>query len=466
MNKKTRISVLLTSVVIALLVAVGFISNNIYKSNKANANQSKVDSYEKYLPTIEQLAKECGLELAKKQCPNVDITVKGTTPLYNVTNDIVGYSVAFESNGVDYGYANLDFTTDQLFTDFAISKNANSIYEELSSDFAVSSSKVDVSDVENKLYNTNGLDYAVTAEADGEDYFFYGAETYTSDDFNDILEHYEDAYLDYYDNIEYEDNFYYGIPEEDNDFIVEGKIADWFKKWIKKLFPSFFDSDQADEELISPTPYPEHSEVLKKANLVLGDIAEPVMLPQYDVNKSLVSQETIMTTTKRYACGLVALTAICRQEDIMLNNNLQDTFNKLWDVTDTQKGIYDTISNYGIDGIECSGTSVYMMSVGMTAYGQCVNALIRGNSQNAPTIDFYKNAVDNAKPSVLCYQIAEKGGHGVSILGYTSSTVGTQTFDYILAADGWYDDAPRYVMYYPNLFESTTGIVYDIVKQN
>ena len=463
MNKKTRISVLLTSVMVALLVAVGFISNNTYKSNKANANQSQVDSYEKYLPTIEQLAKECGLELAKKQCPNVNITVKSTTPLYNVTNDIVGYSVSFESNGVNYGYANLDFTTDQLFTDFAISKNATGIYEGLSEDFAKSNDKVEASDIENKIYSTNGLDYAVTAENDGEEYFFYNAETYTSDDFNDVLEHYEDAYLEYYDNIEYEDNFYYGIPSEDNDFIIEGKVSDWFKKWIKKLFPGFFDSDDA---LIEPTPYPEHSEVLKKENLVIGDVATPVMLPQYSLEKSLVSQKTIMTTTKRYACGLVALTAICSQEDIMLNNNLQDTFNKLWDVTGTQNGIYDTISNYGIDGIECSGTSVYMMSAGMTAYGQFVNATIRGRSQSTPTIDFYKQAVDSAKPSVLCYQIADKGGHGVSILGYTTSTVGSQTFDYILAADGWYDDAPRYVMYYPNLFESTTGIVYDIAKNN
>ena len=79
--------------------------------------------------------------------------------------------------------------------------------------------------------------------------------------------------------------------------------------------------------------------------------------------------------------------------------------------------------------------------------------------------DIYgKDAVNNYMPSVLCYQIADKGGHGVSILGYTTSTIGKQEFDYLLAADGWFDDAPRYVMYYPHLFESTTGLSYLIQK--
>ena len=171
-----------------------------------------------------------------------------------------------------------------------------------------------------------------------------------------------------------------------------------------------------------------------------------------------------MTTTKKYACGLVALTGICAQEDILYKGNIQDTFHKLWEVTDTEKGIYDTISNYGIDGIVCSGTTVYMMAQGMKNYGRVVGANINSTSANNPNINFFRGAVDSNLSSVLCYQIADKGGHGVSILGYTTATVGEQTFDYILAADGWYDDAPRYVMYYPQLFESTTGIAYFVEK--
>ncbi|MBE5936114.1 MAG: hypothetical protein E7262_10115 [Lachnospiraceae bacterium] len=455
-SKKSRVSVLCASLVAMLVLTLCIVSNN---SAKSKANQPEADSYEQYLPTIEQLAKECGLYLANQQCPDVDISVKDTTPIYDVTNNIVGYSVAFESNGADYGYANLNFTTDELFTDFAISENANNLHSSIAEDFVVANSDVEADEITDKLYNTNGIDYAVSAETDGEELFFYNAETYTSEDFEDMLDHYEANYIEYYDNTEYEDNFFYGIPEENNDFVVQGKIADWFKKWIKKLFPSFFDN-----EPIVPTAYPEHSEVLKKSSKVLGELAKPVMLPQYSVDKSLVSQETIMTTTKKYACGLVALTGICAQEDILVNGNIQDTFHKLWDVTGTENGIYDTISNYGVDGIVCSGTSVYMMGQGMRIYGHELGVNINYTSKMKPTVDFFQSAVNNGLSSVLCYQIADKGGHGVSILGYTTSKVNDQTFDYIVAADGWFDDAPRYVMYYPELFESTTGLAYMIQK--
>ena len=455
-SKKSRISMLCASLVAMLILSVCIISNNAAKSN---ANQPNDNSYEEYLPVIEQLAKECGLSLAADVCPDTDISVKQTNPIYDITDNIVGYSVAFESNGVDYGYANLNFTTNELITDFAISENATSLHESIAEDFVIANNNIEANDVTDKLYNTNGIDYAVSAESNGKEFFFYNAETYTSDDFNDVLDHYEENYLSYYDNTEYEDDFISSVLSEDDNFVVQGKIADWFKKWIKKLFPSWFNKDT-----ITPTAYPEHSEVLKKSSKVLGELAEPVMIKQYSKEKSLVSQETIMTTTKKYACGLVALTGICAQEDILYKGNIQDTFHKLWNVTDTEKGIYDTISNYGIDGIVCSGTSVLMMEQGMYAYCNELGATLRTGSKFAPTVDFFRSAVDNNMSSVLCYQIADKGGHGVSILGYTTATVDNQTFDYIVAADGWYDDAPRYVMYYPHLFESTTGIAYSIQK--
>ena len=447
---------LCASLVAMLVLSVCIISNNAAKSN---ANQPKEISYEEYLPTVEQLAKESGLYLANEQCPDVDITVKETNPIYDITNNIVGYSVAFESNDVDYGYANFNFTTDELVTDFAISENASSLHDSIAEDFVTANNNIKAEEITDKLYNTNGIDYAVSSESNGKEFFFYNAETFTSEDFNEVLDHYEENYLEYYDNTEYEDDFIYSVAGEDDNFVVQGKIADWFKKWIKKLFPSFFNNDT-----ITPTAYPEHSEVLKKSSKVLGELADPVMINQYSKEKSLISQETIMTTTKKYACGLVALTGICAQEDILTNGTIQDTFHKLWDVTDTESGIYDTISNYGIDGIVCSGTSVYMMGQGMKNYGREVGATIDYTSQPVPTVDFFRNAVDNNMSSVLCYQIADKGGHGVSILGYTTATVNNQTFDYIVAADGWYDDAPRYVMYFPELFESTTGLAYFIQK--
>ena len=100
----------------------------------------------------------------------------------------------------------------------------------------------------------------------------------------------------------------------------------------------------------------------------------------------------------------------------------------------------------------------------MQLYGAELGIYIRPNSQMNPQFELFKAAVDGHYSSVLCYQIANEGGHGVSILGYANGTINDQKLDYILAADGWYDDIPRYVLYNPALFESTTAIIYEIQK--
>lgn len=454
--------------VTALALSVGSVlcaysvSNHQRSSKADNIN----NSYEKMLPAIENVSKQCALALANKTEPELKLEVKDTVPIYNVTNNIVGYSVSYYKDNTPYGYASFDFTTDELVTDFVIHKDTDSMYDVLSNSFAESNNKVEVEDCTNKLYSTTGIEYAVSATEGKKDkeIFYYNATTYDGDDFDAMLDYYENLYLDLYNNTEYTDNFYYHLTEEESqeDYIVQGNIADWFKKWLKKLFPSYFDGD---DNFVEPTAYPNHSEVFKEVDKLVGEVSEPVMLPQYSREKSLTSQKTIMTTTNRYACGLVALTSICNQEDILLNGNIQDTFNKLWDLTGTQDNIYETGTFYGNYTVECSGTSIYQMAQGMKKYGKEIGADINTASKSTPSFTVFKNAVDNKLSSVLCYQIENEGGHGVSILGYAFGTVGKHTLDYLLAADGWYDDIPRYVLYNPALFQETTAITYKITKK-
>lgn len=455
-SKKVTICATALALSICSVFGAYCISSN-QKSSKADEAST---SYEELLPTIEQVSKECALSLAQKTEPDLDLEIKDAVPIYNVTDNIVGYSVSYYDGETPYGYASFDFTTDELITDFVINKNTDSMYNVLTKAFAKSCDSIELNECTNKLFNTTSVDYAVSATDNNKEFFYYNSSTYSEDDFDDMLDYYEDNYLDFYDNTEYEDSFYSDLSEIDveNDYIVQGQIADWFKKWLKKLFPSFFNNGY-----VQPTAYPNHSEVFKEIDKLIGDVSEPVMLPQYSKEKSLTSQETIMTTTNRYACGLVALTSICNQENLLVNDNIQDTFNKLWDLTDTQSNIYDTSTFYGTT-VECSGTSVYQMAKGMQRYGAELGVSIQPYTNNNPDFEVYKASVDGHYPSVLCYQIANEGGHGVSIVGYANGSINNNNVDYLLAADGWYDDMPRYVLYAPHMFESSTSITYVISR--
>ena len=53
---------------------------------------------------------------------------------------------------------------------------------------------------------------------------------------------------------------------------------------------------------------------------VMGTIEEEKFLDSYSKEKSLISQETIMKTTNKFACALVGAAEICQQENIMVNN--------------------------------------------------------------------------------------------------------------------------------------------------
>ena len=131
--------------VTALALSVGSVLcaysiNNSQSSSKAD-NIS--NSYEKMLPKIEFASKQCALALADKTEPELNLEIKDTVPIYNVTNNIVGYSVSYYKDNTPYGYASFDFTTDELITDFVIHKDTDSMYDVLSKSFADSNDKVE-----------------------------------------------------------------------------------------------------------------------------------------------------------------------------------------------------------------------------------------------------------------------------------------------------------------------------------
>lgn len=79
----------------------------------------------------------------------------------------------------------------------------------------------------------------------------------------------------------------------------------------------------------------------------------PTYTSKYDSKKSMLTEEYIMKSTNTYACAVVALTEIANQEGVLKNNSIIDTYNDLWDKTDTE--VYKTIYSFSRK-IECGST--------------------------------------------------------------------------------------------------------------
>lgn len=453
------------AIAMAMTLALGVAGTYAVKNSKTDvkADNTVSTTYEDLLPTMEKLAEEYSETFAENQL-GVDVELKDTTPIYDAGKNVVGYSVAFEKNNTPYGYVNVDYTSDGLVTDFSLEEDTRSMYDALVDNFAESNSNVEEKDCTNKLYNAAGIDYAVSAVDNNEEVFYYDAKTYESDDFDEVLDNYAESYLDYYDNIEYEDNFYRGPANNDNNGEMEqGKVTDFFKSWLKKLAPSLYKKLFGDGDFVQPTPYPKHSDVFIYEKDTMGELGTPVMLNVYSPEKSLISQKTIMTTTNRYACALVAVTEIVQQEDMMLDNDLKKTFDKLWDIGGCENNIYETSTFYGSYTVDCSSTYSNDLGRILREYGKLVGKDVTGVYRRNVGFETFKESIDGQHSTTLGYQIKNEGGHGVNVVGYNQGKIGDYTLNYLIAANGWDDDAPRYVLYDRDLFDST-GITSFTIK--
>ena len=243
----------------------------------------------------------------------------------------------------------------------------------------------------------------------------------------------------------------------------QGKVTDFFKSWLKKLAPSLYKKLFGDGDFVQPTPYPKHSDVFIYEKDTMGELGTPVMLNVYSPEKSLISQKTIMTTTNRYACALVAVTEIVQQEDMMLDNDLKKTFDKLWDIGGCEDNIYETSTFYGSYTVDCSSTYSNDLGRILREYGKLVGKDVTGVYKRNVGFEAFKESIDGQHSTTLGYQIKNEGGHGVNVVGYNQGKIGEHTLNYLIAANGWHDDAPRYVLYDRDLFDST-GITSFTIK--
>ncbi|MBE5934583.1 MAG: hypothetical protein E7262_02175 [Lachnospiraceae bacterium] len=447
-RKKCNKKVLATGgVLLAAAVVAGSLATTSF--NKVSKASVPEVSYEEVLPAMEWVAEEFAEDFAEAVETNVDLSASGSVPIYNANDCVVGYSVSLSDANGEYGYVNIDYTNEALVTDFSVTDTSDSIYDALTENFAAADEDVEVEDCEDKLVSVNGMDYAVSAvDGNNQEKFYYNGTTYESEDFEEMLDHYEENYLEYYDNIEYEDNF---VDESEFEANKAG-IVSKFKNWVSKNYPGVYNKLWAEGQFVAPTAYPTHDEVFK--NETICSLDTEVYLPQYSKEKSLLSQEMVMKTTNRYACELVGITAICQQENMSLNGNLKDTFNKLWDLAGCEGRIYETGTFYGNYVVDCSSTYTRQMPSVLEKYGKLFNKKVTGTYKSSPKFEFFKKSIDNGCSTSFGYCVKNEGGHGVNVVGYAEGTFGELDIDYIITGDSWFDDAPRYVLYGKGLFQS------------
>ncbi len=482
---KSKKGMALGGLVLASALAIGSVS--VVNNDKAAKASNEVSNGE-YAKAMEFVAQEYAASFANELKNDSGITTTDATPIYDEENSLVGFSVELEKDNVNYGYVNIDYSSDGLVTDFAMEENSRSMYDTLVENFDEANKSIEADECENKLYNTNGLDYAVSAvdEETNKQVFYYNGTTYESDDFEEMLDYYEENYLEYYDNTEYEDDFVdeevaqedgesktdngevrFDFQDETNelpDELVNCKLTDSlkekFKNWVRDSYPTLYNKFFANDGFITPTKYPTHSEVFK--NETICELDKQVLLDCYSKEESLLSQEEIMKTTNRYACELVGVTAICQQEGMKLNGNLKDTFNKLWDLAGCQSRIYETGTFYESYVVECSSTYTRDMPGVVKEYAKLFGKKVNGKYESSADFEFFKETIDNQNSASLGYNIAGKGGHGVNVVGYAEGHIGKHDMNYLITGDSWYDDAPRYVYYSKGVFAGAEGCSYDI----
>lgn len=364
--------------------------------------------------TTEELT-NYALNFGKEVDSSLALSVGEIIPIYDSADILVGYSIAYCSSDTPYGYINLNFTYEDPVVEFVIQENARSMYTFLEDNAQLYSS---AQQVEKKLFSTTPLEYTVCATDSNKQEFYYNSN------------------LGKMSSAEF------------------GRVKDAVR-----------DSARNTYGLTRDTKYDSHSELFSssyESGSTLVD--DPEYTSKYSSSKSLISQYDIMTSTSKYACAVVALTEIANQEGILKNSSIAETFNALWTATSTT--VSSTINIYNMV-VTCGSTKDSKLSTGMKSYcNDRGKTNTTTTTKSNPAFSFFTGAMDSNYSATLSYRIYEtdgsKTGHTVNVVGYCTATKAGTTSNYLIVADGWYDDAPKYMNYSSIDFVDTYGVKYVI----
>lgn len=197
----------------------------------------------------------------------------------------------------------------------------------------------------------------------------------------------------------------------------------------------------------------------------------------YDSYDSHISQNQILEGTDDinpdaprgyYCCAAVALTEIAAQYDILLNDDLVNTFLEFWDLGN----VTGVLKNYEDTGEKYMAGSMHDNSLRTAFTNYCSEMDRTGitDRMSPPDFDYFKTAVDNDLGAILAARIYVennqgfpgymKAGHSINVVGYYEheNADGTVT-NYLAVADGWTDNVRLFD--YENI-DFTTSLPYGV----
>lgn len=235
-----------------------------------------------------------------------------------------------------------------------------------------------------------------------------------------------------------------------------------FKKYKEKLKMN----SKKNKNSTDIIKYDSHNQLFSDSyDLASTVVIAPKYTSKYSSSKSLISQETIMKSTEKYDCAVVALTEVASQEQILKNSSIADTFNALWTTTFTTTTSTDN-TFYGLT-ITLGSTYDSKLSSGMKSYANDrgkTNATTSTSSD--PNFYLFVDIINGNYSGTLSYRImevsGETSGHTVNVIGYCTAQIRDVPSNYLIVANGWYDDAPQYMNYSTIDFVNTYGVKYVI----
>ena len=470
--------------------------------NKKTGAQKVNYSYNELLPTIAKVSKEYAKVFAKNMLKK-EVQCNEVTPIYDIKQNVIGYSIAISEENVPCGYINLDFTKEQVVADFSLQEDTRSMYQVLVDGLIKKNSDIKESDCTNKLYNVDGAEYAISVrDSQKNELVYLDNQAYSSSEMGDKIENYALCYLDemnnnYSDYNNYNDGNSYlvataetenntrnnsrnlsdvitagNINQLDEKFAeekeklakkydeVKEKVVDNFLSWLKKVSPSVYNEFFGDKK------YECHDDVFIEPEDFVEEYSfdenKAFYIDKYDPSKSLISQETIMTSTNRYACALVGILEIINQEDMLLDGDLTKSFNKLWDIAKCENFIESTETFYGDVEVDCAVTFGPFHGSILKKYGKLVDREVSYKYMIKPSFETLKSYLNKQSPIILDYMIKDFTGHGINVFGYYEGQIGSEEANYLIVANGWDDDAPRYVLYDTDAFVLPSCTAYTI----
>ena len=142
---------------------------------------------------LEEAAKDVVTKLAvaaaKEYAPELELNAEVSSVVYDkLTNNVIGYEVAYSADEVEYGYAVIDTTLENGIADMVIEANVPSLYKQLTQAYSAVTGTDKEEACGDAIYTTFTGKYAVSSVNNEAEEFFFDSAVYSEDEFKAIVE--------------------------------------------------------------------------------------------------------------------------------------------------------------------------------------------------------------------------------------------------------------------------------------